>query len=303
MSLYMKHCPATFDTLIGDFDWIRRQLDKPDGNHVLLFNGPTGSGKTTLANVCANYLKADPDLDIKKIDVGSDGGIDMIRQLIDDVRYAALSQVKVYILDEFHRISTSGAEASLDLFENVPETVYFFLCTNEPQKLKKTLRDRALNIQLEPHSVKRLCKILTHVATQENFQITEDLKGEIAEASHGSARVAINILERIMVSEEREYMHIMETMGAGDDTPEVIDIAKELLKPKPDKAFLGQALQACKDQDTEKSRRAILGYLSAVMQNNPKGLILDRMQPLLADTYTTNHAGLVYAVMSAAYIL
>jgi len=303
MSLFMKYRPDSFDTLFGDFDWVRRQLDKPEGNHVLLFNGPTGSGKTTLAHVCANYLKADPELDIKKVDVGSDGGIDMIRQLIDDVRYAALSQVKVYILDEFHRISKAGAEASLDLFENVPDTVYFFLCTNEPQKLIKTLRDRALNIQLDPHPSKRLCKLISHVASKEEFAITEDWIGEIANASHGSGRVALNILERIMVAEEREYMPILASMGAGDDAPEIVDIAKELLKDKPNRAFMASALKNCKDQDSEKGRRAILRYLAAVIQNKPDQLVTERMGCFLKDTYTSGHPGLVYAVMSAAYIL
>lgn len=299
----MKYRPDSFDTLFGDYSWLKRQLDKPDGNHVLLFNGPTGSGKTTLAHVCANHLKADPDLDIKKIDVGSDGGIDMVRQLIDDVQYAALSQVKVYILDEFHRVSLAASEASLDLFENVPETVYFFLCTNEPQKLKKTLRDRALNVQLEPHSTKRLTKMVSHVASEEDFQISEDWIGEIANAAGGSARVALNILERLMSAEEEDYPGIIASMGGGEEAPEVIDIAKELLKAKPNKAFLAEALRACKDQDVERARRAILGYLSAVMTSSPKALILDRMQPLLADTFATNHPGLVYAVMSAAYIV
>lgn len=299
----MKHRPKNFEELFGDYEWLRRQLDKPDGNHVLLFNGPSGSGKTVLSHVCANYLKADPDLDIKKIDVGSDGGIDMIRQLIDDVRYAALSQVKVYILDEMHRISRQAAEASLDLFENVPDTVYFFLCTNEPQKLIKTLRDRALNIQLEPHSSKRLSKIVSHVASKEEFAITEDWIGEIANAAGGSARVAINILERFMVAEEREYMPILEAMGAGDDAPEIIDIAKELLKDKPNRGFLAAALKNCKEQDPEKGRRAILGYLAAVVQNKPDQLVSERMGPFLKDTYTSGHPGLVYAVMSAAYIL
>lgn len=303
MSLYMKYRPDQFDNLIGDFDWIRRQLDKPDGNHVLLFNGPTGCGKTTLAHVCARHLKADPDLDIQKIDVGSDGGIDMIRRLIDDVKYAALSEVKVYILDEFHRISTAAAEAALDLFEDVPPTVYFFLCTNEPQKLKKTLRDRALDIRLEPHSVKRLMKIITRVAVEEDFKITEDLKGEIAEAARGSARVALNILERIMAAEEDEWPDIILTMGAGDESPDVIDICKELLVDAPDRKFLAKALRACKDMDSERTRRAILGYLAAVIQGKPDQLILERMGPLLPDTYATGHPGLVYAVMTAAYIL
>ena len=126
--LARKYRPATFDEVVGQ-DAITRTLRNALASgriaHAYLFAGPRGIGKTTTARLLARALlcperKAAPSraararraldaaasVDIIEIDAASNRGIDDIRTLRENVKYApARGRYKVYIIDEVHQLT------------------------------------------------------------------------------------------------------------------------------------------------------------------------------------------------------
>ena len=78
----------------------------------ILFSGPFGVGKTTIARILANHIvKAKKDL--KEINAADNRGIDDVRLWVESTRFSPLgSGGKVYIIDELHQM-TGAAQAAL----------------------------------------------------------------------------------------------------------------------------------------------------------------------------------------------
>ena len=125
--LARKYRPQTFDEVIGQ-DHIGTTLKNAIAlnrtGHAYLFTGPRGVGKTSMARIFAKALncKTGPtvtpcgkcqacleiegsrSLDVLEIDGASNRGIDEIRTLRENVKFAAaLGKFKIYIIDEVHR--------------------------------------------------------------------------------------------------------------------------------------------------------------------------------------------------------
>ena len=114
--------------------------------HAYIFTGPRGTGKTSSAkifakainclhpidgnpcNKCKNCVNFESSPDIIELDAASNNGVDDIREIINNVRLAPSSmKIKVYIIDEFHMLSTSAFNALLLTLEEPPKDVVFIL--------------------------------------------------------------------------------------------------------------------------------------------------------------------------------
>ncbi len=161
--------PRRFDEIVG-----QEHVTKTLANairagrlaHAFLFCGPRGVGKTTTARVLAKCLNCetakdgpvvDPcnqctacaeidsgaSLDVLEIDGASNRGIDEIRDLRENVRYAPSGgRAKVYIIDEVHMLTKEAFNALLKTLEEPPPGVYFVFATTEPHKIPATIRSR-----------------------------------------------------------------------------------------------------------------------------------------------------------------
>jgi DNA polymerase-3 subunit gamma/tau len=132
-----KYRPQTFDDLVGQAHVSRTLKNAVAQNrlaHAYLFVGPRGIGKTSTARIlaksvncvkgptvtpcgkCDNCLEitAGNSLDVIEIDGASNRGIDDVRELRDNVRYApAKSRLKIYIIDEVHMLTKEAFNALL----------------------------------------------------------------------------------------------------------------------------------------------------------------------------------------------
>ncbi len=220
MAFYLKYRPKK----IADFDLaairasVTRALQADDFPHALLFAGPRGVGKTSMARLiakslnCPNRKGIEPCaecsvcraidqgsfLDVLEIDAASNRGIDDIRQLKEKVGLApSRGEYKVYIIDEVHMLTTQAFNALLKTLEEPPEKVVFILCTTNPEKIPETILSRCMRFNFNKASQEEVVGALKKVVAGEELEIAEEDLKLIASATDGSFRDAQKILEEL----------------------------------------------------------------------------------------------------------
>src|SRR6266513_4672927 len=146
-------------------------------HHAYLLTRTRGVGKTTIARIlakslncitkgitaepcgtCAACLDIDAGrfVDLLELDAASNTGIDNMREVLDNARYApTVGRYKVYLIDEVHMLSKPAFNSMLKTLEEPPEHVRFVLATTDPQKIPVTVLTRCLqfNLKLLPASL------------------------------------------------------------------------------------------------------------------------------------------------------
>jgi DNA polymerase-3 subunit gamma/tau len=173
--LARKYRPQAFEGVIEQ-DHVTRTLSNAiSANrvaHAVLFAGPRGTGKTTVARILAKAMncKAGPSpapcndcrscreittgnaVDVFEIDGASNNSVDQVRELRDHIKYMpAHSMYKIYIIDEVHMLSMPAFNALLKTLEEPPPHVMFIFATTEPQKIPVTILSRC-----QRHDFRRL---------------------------------------------------------------------------------------------------------------------------------------------------
>ena len=222
--LYRKYRPHDFDSLVGQ-EYTKKLLKNSVINnkfaHAYIFTGPRGTGKTSSAkifakainclhsvdgnpcNKCQNCVNFDSSPDIIELDAASNNGVDDIREIINNVRLAPSSmKIKVYIIDEFHMLSTSAFNALLLTLEEPPKDVVFILATTDIQSVPITVLSRCQRFDFKPISLQDIENRLKFVCTEEKLNVTDDAIKEIAMMSNGGLRDALSILDQVAGNDE-----------------------------------------------------------------------------------------------------
>lgn len=229
LSLHRKYRPQT----VAQLDQAKARqalgaiLSSGKAAQAYLFTGPKGTGKTSSARILSKLLNCETNLsaleagkplqepcnqcDIcKQINAGSssclteiDGAsnrkIDDIRALREQVALSPMTgKFSVYIIDEVHMLTTEAFNALLKTLEEPPGHVVFCLCTTELPKLPATIVSRCQVIEFGLSSEDELVTALTRAATGEGLTLEPQAAVAIAQASEGSFRDAMNLLQAAM---------------------------------------------------------------------------------------------------------
>jgi DNA polymerase-3 subunit gamma/tau len=217
-----KYRPQTFDEVIGQ-EHISRTLKNAIKlgkiSHAYLFTGPRGIGKTTTARIlakavnCTDRKTEEPcnrcdscleitnskSVDIIEIDAASNRGIDEIRELRENVKFApASTKYKVYIIDEVHMLTKEAFNAILKTLEEPPAHVIFIMATTEPEKVLETITSRCqtFNFRLIPEQ--RIKETLQEIAQKEKAEFEEEGLWHIARAARGSMRDGQSLMDQAL---------------------------------------------------------------------------------------------------------
>ena len=220
MQLSKKYRPGKFSDLIGQESnaiILKKIVRDKIFNIPFLFTGPWGSGKTSASRVfarailCKNLtpdtepcgvcqscidLPEDKNVDYVEIDAASNGDVESIRNLREDVNYASInSDFKITNIDEAHNITKSGYNALLKQLEEGASHHIFIFCTNEPEKMLHTVRSRCWRIHSQAISPDMIYSNLKIIAEKESIQVEEDAMKLIGEVTAPHIRDAQNTLD------------------------------------------------------------------------------------------------------------
>lgn len=235
MNLALKYRPREFSDVVGQRAttvMLNAMIQKGKLSQVLLFTGPSGVGKTSMARIIAAQLNSEGAEDVHagthpavlEIDGASNGSVDAIRQLKKDLNFVVPGH-RVIIIDEVHAISDAAFAALLNMLEFPPANVTFILITTEEQEVIKTIRTRGQHYKFLEASVEDLRARLDHIVAQESIVMDSDLVDLIAQRSEGSFRQACMLLEQAWVAEVQSVEQYNELQGEVDYGPTLLKSA------------------------------------------------------------------------------
>ena len=217
-----KYRPQTFDDLVGQAHVTRTLKNAVEQNrlaHAYLFVGPRGIGKTSTARILAKALNcvngptitpcgvcdsckeitAGNSLDVLEIDGASNNGVEQVRELRDNVRYApSKGHFKIYIIDEVHMLTSAAFNALLKTLEEPPPHVKFIFATTEPQKVLPTILSRCQRFDLHRIPANLIAQHLQFIAGKEKITLDAAAAHAIAKGADGGLRDAESMLDQLV---------------------------------------------------------------------------------------------------------
>jgi DNA polymerase-3 subunit gamma/tau len=266
----LKWRPKTFDEIVGQnhiVATLKNAIQKNRLAHAYLFAGPRGVGKTSTARILAKALNCKEgsvvtpcqkcascieiaqarSFDVIEIDGASNRGIDEIRTLRENVKFApAQARFKIYIIDEVHMLTTEAFNALLKTLEEPPEFVKFIFATTQPHKVIPTILSRCQRLDFRRIGLMEIIAQLERIVKEEKIDVDKEVLLAIAKASDGSLRDAESVLDQL------------------------VSFAKEKVSLKDAISVLGlveqEALFAITDKIIQKDARGALGLLNNVIE-------------------------------------
>ena len=240
--LARKYRPQVFEDVVGQEHVTRTLKNAISGDrvaHAILFSGPRGTGKTTIArilakavncesgptptpcNVCRSCtdITAGRGVDVYEIDGASNNSVDQVRELRDNSRYMpAHSRYKIYIIDEVHMLSIAAFNALLKTLEEPPAHVLFFFATTEAHKIPITILSRCQRHDLRRIDIAAIAQQMESLCQQEAVSISSGNLWAIARESGGSMRDALSLLDQIMACRDGQVddEYVMNLLGGMD---------------------------------------------------------------------------------------
>jgi DNA polymerase-3 subunit gamma/tau len=241
-ALYRRWRAQTFGEIVGQeavVQTLRNAVRTGHVAHGLLFVGPRGTGKTSMARIvakalnCEHVVDGEPDdsceacvsiregsaLDVIEMDAASNNKVEDIRDFLPRVATmpAALRR-KVFIVDEVQRI-TQGWDLLLKTLEEPPDHVAFIFCTTDASQVRPAVLSRIQRFDFRPLTVPQIEGKLRRVLDAEGRQADDDAILLVARLAAGGMRDAESMLDQLLTSSSdrlttdavRELLGIVDT--------------------------------------------------------------------------------------------
>ena len=224
LAIYRRWRAQTFAQIVGQtavVQTLQNAVRTGRVAHAILFVGPRGTGKTSLARIlakainCTDLRDGDPcdicpscvairegrALDLIEIDAASNRGIDAIRELRERINYAPTDlKRKVYILDEAHQITKDAWNALLKSLEEPPDFVVFMFASTHPQEFPPAILSRLQRFDVRRLSPAEIEGKLTRILEGDGRVAEPSAIHLIARLAAGGMRDAESMLDQLLAS-------------------------------------------------------------------------------------------------------
>ena len=196
-----KYRPKKFEEVVGQDDIIRKVTNLTKSLNIphMLFAGPAGTGKSTLALIIVKELYGVHwKENCLELNASDERGIDIVRQKVKDfARTKALGSVpfKVIFLDEADALTKEAQQALRRTMENFTGTCRFILSCNYSSKIIDPIQSRCVVFRFKMLEKKDIEKRIRIIAEKEGLQIDPKTMETLYEDSEGDCRRVINLLQ------------------------------------------------------------------------------------------------------------
>ncbi|MBW3011987.1 replication factor C small subunit [Candidatus Woesearchaeota archaeon] len=196
-----KYRPQKFSEIFGQKEIVARVEAFVKGQNMphLLFAGPAGVGKTSLAIVVAKELYGDTwRANFLELNASDERGIDVVRNQVKNfARTRSIGNVpfKIIYLDECDALTREAQQALRRTMENYTKTCRFILSCNYSSKILDPIKSRCTVFKFKPLQKEEIFRIIEKISKNEKINVNEKAKAALYEASAGDCRKVENILQ------------------------------------------------------------------------------------------------------------
>jgi replication factor C small subunit len=229
-----KYRPKKLDEIINQehvIPRVRAFIEERNIPHML-FAGPAGTGKTTLALVIARELYGEHwRQNVLELNASDERGIDVIRHKVKEfARTKAIGDVpfKIIILDEADALTSEAQQALRRTMENYTEVSRFILCCNYSSKIIEPIQSRCAVFRFKALSNEHVKEYINRIVKGENLSITEDGIEAIIYISEGDLRKVANLLQACAATGEKITKDLVFSVAAQakpEDVREMLESA------------------------------------------------------------------------------
>ncbi len=278
--------PQTLDEFIGHLSLIgqgtplRTMLEKGIVSSMI-FWGPPGSGKTTLAHIIANTI----DADVVSLSATSAGKKELQEIVAQARNNAELYQKKTIVfIDEIHRWNKAQQDALLPAVEKGVVTLIGATTENPSFSVNSALLSRVQIFVLKQHTDEAMTEIIERAAKHLQIALPEEVRDVVIAFSNGDARTALNIVQLLHDTEitltKEAVLDALEKTAVYDKTGEehynlISALHKSMRASDPSAALYWAGRMLHSGEDPRYLTRRIIRFASEDIGNaKPTALML-----------------------------
>ena len=245
-----KYRPSKFFEIVGQDDIVKRVESLTNSMNIphLLFAGPAGTGKSSLALITVKQLFGNTwKENYLELNASDERGISIVREKVKNfARTKSLGNVpfKVIFLDEADALTPEAQQALRRTMENYSATCRFVLSCNYSSKIIDPIQSRCTIFRFKLLEKKAIERYLRRIAEMEKISLLPGSTEAIYEGSEGDCRRATNLLQATAAI-------------SPSITTELVNTIISNAKPKDIKVVLDYALAG----DFEQSREKLLDIM------------------------------------------
>ena len=228
-----KYRPVNIDNYVGNEsikNTVKKYINQNDIQN-LLFYGPAGTGKTTLAKLIVKNI----DCDYLYINASDERGIETIRDKVAGfASTASFKSIKVVILDEADFL-TIMAQASLrNVIETFSRSTRFILTCNYVERIIDPIQSRCQTLKIVPPSKEDIIEHLVKILTKENISFDSPDVISVVNSNYPDVRKMLNIIQMSTVDGGQNDLYLRIDKDVIVSSNYMNKVLDELKKARPD---------------------------------------------------------------------